>query len=776
MAPGGRRPGVTLVMKDFIPLPGGNWHTWQAVVLRSAGFPCDRVEALADPDLARAAGSLDAGLEAAFDAAFDTAFDTAAARLSAVIRDIAADPWFREAITWQNARFVATCLDRGTTAGSRRDSRIRGRETAIASYLQRYTTKNESIGFFGPVGWASWRAAEAASAVVPGPGLTGRRTVYFESWAIEVLSAAMAEREGLMAGIPPRRNPANLHAGDHVRLPNGRRIPVTGAEAAVLELCDGLRTVHDIAGAVGRDTTEVLGTLRDLDSRALVRLDFGASLGSQAIGRLLDRLSRVPDRRARRAALADLGCLTAAKDEVAAAAGDPKRLAVALDALDDEFRSLTGRPPSRRAGQTYAARTIVYEDTVRDVEVSLGADVLRALGEPLSLILDSARWLAARIAGGYARRLAEHVERRCERTGQETMPLGVLLALATRDFYTGRGLPPLVQDAVAELQRRWAGILDIPASARRHEVSVEHIAGRVREVFGCAPPPWPAGRAHSPDVMIAADSVEAINRGDFLLVLGELHLASNTVRSRALVDQSPDPERLAAMAETAAGAGQIVAVMPREWGITTRTAPALASPRDAYWTMGGDDVSDLPASPIPAAALEVIRTAAGPLVRSTADGTTYPLAEVLGEYLSMTAVNAFRLLPRDRRHTPRVTIGRLVVARESWRLPPRKCEWARHSDERRRYLEMRRWVARHGLPRRVFCSVATETKPVYVDFTSLPLTNGLASLIRRQAQGGSGADVVFTEMLPDPGNFWLRDGDGRSYAAELRMVVAEHAG
>lgn len=40
---------------------------------------------------------------------------------------------------------------------------------------------------------------------------------------------------------------------------------------------------------------------------------------------------------------------------------------------------------------------------------------------------------------------------------------------------------------------------------------------------------WTAARYLSPDIMIAADGAEAVARGDFTLVLGELHLAANTL-------------------------------------------------------------------------------------------------------------------------------------------------------------------------------------------------------------------------------------------------------
>jgi len=87
---------------------------------------------------------------------------------------------------------------------------------------------------------------------------------------------------------------------------------------------------------------------------------------------------------------------------------------------------------------------------------------------------------------------------------------------------------------------------------------------------------------------------------------------------------------------------------------------------------------------------------------------------------------------------------------------------------------MREWVAQLGVPRRVFCSASVEMKPIYVDFTSIPLTNKLATVIRRMARDRPGGDLVISEMIPDIEDSWLVDADGHTYTAELRMVVTEN--
>ncbi|MEQ4718039.1 lantibiotic dehydratase [Nonomuraea sp. B19D2] len=774
-----------MTASEFLRLPGGRWSIWRGMVLRGAGFPVRQVEAISDPQLALAA---DQCIKAKADQAqgdgaaeYEAEFAAALTRVADAVQSVATDPRLREAVTWQNPHFLDTCLDRGGAEPGGRDSAVRRREMAIANYLQRYTTKNDSIGFFGPVGWAEWDATAPRPSLLVGPSLLSRRSVSFEVWAIDAVGAALARRPELRHGVPPRRVPAHRLHDDHVVLASGERVPLSADTAAVLQRCDGVRTVREIAEDLAIDEEELLVLLDELCDRDLLRLDFEGPVEARAEQRLRARLARVPEPQARQRALDDLDRLIRAKNDVAATAGDPARLRGALEKLHVEFQQLTGNSAVRSHGKTYGARTTVYEDTVRDGTVTLSGDMLDELGEPLSLVLDSVRWLAARIARNYLSRLDALYDRACLLLGTAEVPLARLLALATREFYLDRDLPPLVQNAVEELQRRWAGILAIPDGVQRYRVEPAEIADQVRTEFAASAPPWARGQQHSPDVLLGAESIDAIGRGDYQFVLGELHMTHNTVEIQTFADQHPDPDRLLAMTHAAVGDERMVLIVPRAWDDLTRTImPAsLMSPRYRYWSRGADDVSHVPGDVIPLGALTVARVDETLMVRSDVDDRRYPLSEVLGDYLSMVSVNAFRMLPKQP-HRSRVSIGRLVVARESWRLSPSECGWAYAAvrgelNEQLRYLQMREWVARNNLPRRAFYSVSIETKPAYVDFTSLPLINSLASTIRRMAKDGSDGDITFTEMLPAPQECWLSDGDGERYTSELRMVVTERA-
>ena len=125
-------------------------------------------------------------------------------------------------------------------------------------------------------------------------------------------------------------------------------------------------------------------------------------------------------------------------------------------------------------------------------------------------------------------------------------------------------------------------------------------------------------------------------------------------------------------------------------------------------------------------------------------------------------------------HTPRVNFDRLVVARETWRVPASELGFTRQLDEARRFVEARAWHRSRGLPRHTFVKLPSEQKPFYVDFESPLGVSMLANAVRRlttQAGEGEGQLVQISEMLPSFEQLWLRDAEGRGYTAELRLTA-----
>lgn len=769
-----------MIAEHLLRLGASDWSIWRQSVLRSAGFPAAEVGRLSDPELASAADRTNAGQGSQDD--YHAAYERATGRLSERIRQIAHDPRFREAVAWQNRALIADCVDKAA-AGEPRNVRGRNHELAIASYWQRYCVKNDTIGFFGPVGWTHWSTDEAAILVTPAPELLARRTTYLEVWAVDAVARALEQDPELMPWLPPRRVNSFELVGRTLHRSSQPPVPLTEAEAELIGLCDGTRTAREIADeilwsghpelATEQAVFDLLAVLRE---RGFLHLGLEVAVSAYPERELIDRLNQVGDPVVRDAVLARLSRLLQARDAVAAAAGDEAKLVVALDQAAAVFEEIAGVDAVRRPGQTYAGRTILYEDTVRDVDVRFGAPVLDALAPPLALLLQSARWFVAEAAREYRKVFDEAYELVLARSGNAPPSLAAVVAAATPQlFFSFRQLPPPVAKVTEELQRRWQEILRPTPDTRRHTVCAADIAGRVAELFAAPEPSWAAAVHHAPDLMIAADGPEAVARGDFLLVLGELHLASNTVESRLFVEQHEDPSWLLWADEADHGDRRVYLCSPKHWqAVNSRTYPpsALLSPRYTYWSLH-PDAGGTPAEPLPAARLVVERTDNRLVVRTRDGARRFDLLEVVGELLSAATVNGFRPLPLAA-YRPRVTIDRLVLARESWTVDATDVRWAWIKQEAGRFLAARAWRAELGLPERAFYKVPVEDKPVFVDFTSLVLVNLFAKAVRRTAEAPR-TSFTISEMLPDVGQTWLIDGNGAGYTAEVRVVAVDPA-
>jgi len=755
-----------------VPLAGTAWHVWRDVCLRSAGFPAGKVRTICDEPLARSADL--AGADLAGRLAYDEVYADATGRLSRGIAATFADPLFREALTWQNPGLAQFLHDHDAGPDAVRRSKQRQRELVIANYLQRYCLKNDTIGFFGPVGWASAVPGTGGLVVVPGEQLVARRTTYFEVWAIDKVAAAIAVRGRALGWLRPRPTRSVFLDGDVLHRPHRKPVTLTATEVKVLQACDGRRTLSEVLEAVG--TPDARGLLTRLAELGALRLDLEGPVDAWPERLLRDKLELIADPAARAAALEPVDQLIRARDAVAATDGDPAGLRRALASLATTFEQVTGVASTRKAGENYAGRTLVYTDAVRDVRVELGDAVLRALAAPLGLVLDSVRWLVNEITGKYRAFFVELLDRESARAGGVPVPLTRLLTMAAPYMSTqgGRAVGELAKTSVAELQRRWQQVLGPPSSARRHQVSADVISARAAECFPGRPVTWSAARQHSPDIMIAAASPAAVERGDFLLVLGEIHLASNTLDGRLWVEQHPEPARLVAAERADRGPGRIFPIEEKDHpNATSRLSPpsAVLGPGQLYWSSAITDSLDPPESDtvIPAAAMTVARRGDELVVQIMPSGEELDFFEVIGDAMVVAVVDAFQPFA-PAAHRPRITIDRFVLGREQWVFQVADSDWAFAQDEQERFHRARLWRQHNQLPERVFYRVPVELKPTAADFSSVVLVNLFAKHIR-QTQAAGHTQYTVTEMLPDLDQLWLTDRQGRRYSSELRFVA-----
>jgi len=711
---------------------------------------------------------------------FNQAYKVAVAQTSESLYKAASAARLLEAITWQNRRAVQTGIAvflRQPSVTASRGSKQRQHEEMIASYLQRYCVKNDTIGFFGPLGWARVVDNGEMIAARPGPELLETRDVRFETWGIDALAESLAANKELRPWMPPRRMPYIHIEGSSLYLPVMSKLPAE--VVTVLRACDGDLTARQIATQLIESGTtrfksesDVYAVLEYLSAKGLILWTLEVPVELHPEQTLRGLLERIEDESLRAYSLGALAEFEAAREAVAGAAGDAERLDRALGDIDTKFTSLTGKASTREAGEMYAARTLVYEDCRRNIDVELGPELIAALAPSMSLLMDSARWFTHETAATYRKVFKKVYTELAWKIGSPVVD-GVSFWRGIQPIlYTDKERPH--DKHVLEFQDRWSRVLSIPPDQRRVEYTSEQLRPLVEDAFTAPGPGWRSGLYHSPDVMIVAPGIDAIRRGEYEMVMGELHLGVNTLRGSCFVAQHPSQEDLFHAIETDLPTPRVVPVTPKQWPqLTARTQVALVSPRDYRLEITHDSLGAQRSQAIPIGAVVVEETPGGLVARTRDKRLQFDLIEAFGDVLATQVTNCFKML-RPANHLPRVKIDRLIVCRESWTLPVSEVEFAYEKDQAKRFLAARRWARDQGMPRSVFVKAPVEVKPFYVDFSSPIFVDIFAKVVRRTEKNESEeSTITITEMLPTPDQVWLPDAEGQLYTSELRFVAVD---
>jgi hypothetical protein len=711
-------------------------------------------------------------------------FENGVAQVSEAVREIAKDDKFREAIIWQNRHAlrgsISALLDMTPDEAASRKSNRRRREELVAGYVQRYCTKNDTIGFFGPVGWARLVPRGERVRVRPGAGLLAERNIYFEPWGIDVIATRLAKDKALRPWLIPHRTPIIDVCGNTLYRPPRSPLKISTREALAIKACALGRTAREVARELVRTAPEelpneeaVFQLLAALSNKGIISwgLDVPITLRPEVTLRRL--LERIEDEELRARVLEPLDRLEEARREVAAAAGDSEKLEHAMGELESTFTGLTGVNSTRSGGELYAGRTLVYEDCRRDIEVEFGPELVESLAPPLSLLLASARWFTYQVAE-VCRDIFENLYRGLILASGSATVEFVQLWSQIRPLMQSDSKPP-IDELLARFQKLWAGVLNVPEGQRRIQYTSDELRARVLSIFDAPRAGWNAARHHSPDVMIAAESVDAIKRGDYQFVLGEMHMGANTLSFPVFVQQHPAPEDLSRGVSHDIPAPRLIPIITKHFAPeqTARVFFTLFTPDDIHLEFAPAAPDGVRTKTLPVGSL-VVERSEGRLVVRTRDGAMqFDLLETFSTNLSDLVVDYLKILT-PAKHTPRITIDRLVVCREAWRFKAPELSFAFVKDEAERFIAARRWALDNGLPRFMFAKVPVEKKPFFLDMNSQLYVESFARTVRRSVEAGlTDAPLTLSEMIPDFKHTWLPDAEGRRYTCELRTVAVD---
>jgi hypothetical protein len=652
---------------------------------------------------------------------------------------------FRRAVLWQNRRVVPFLL-------KAKDS---WDERALLKYLTRYVTKNDTVGFFGPVTWIRASNEPGFGELRWGRSITRATLLSFEMWPITVIAERLANDKDLRPWLSPRRSALCRVRNHYVFMPPDRQLELSDEDIDIVQRSDGRRTAREIAMELALDDLAPLDTLH---RAGLITWTLECPLQRNPESIIEELATRIDDHQVRATVESHSRWLGSAIEHLREGMGHSTSLAAALAQTDSEFEQRYSREAVQNAGQYYAGRTLTYIDCERDVTLSLHADLLNTLMQGVSPILLSLRWYTFTVIEQFVPALAELVPYGQVRTLADVFPHALNLVWSA------------IQDVAAQYRAKWLRLMAIDPVQRTVRFDAVDLVGAVKTTFAAPHPGWPMARVHNPDVLIAAESHAELARGNFTLVLGEVHASLPSMFQSAIFSFCPEPARVREMFHSLVPPPPVInELSPRlNFGDFFVNAAQLWLPDDPVTHFNVRPIADF----------DVCHGKAGLRVR---DVTTQHVWSIPVFFDTMLSRATFHIDPFDRphdAHSPRILFGDVVVSREMWRVTADAFGLAdrRRADsgERaRNFLAVRRWAGENGVPRYTFAKSAKEPKPLFLDLESQKCVELLCHLLKRAAAGDSPGHVMISEMLPEPARCWLRDEPGERYTSELRLLAVD---
>ncbi len=660
----------------------------------------------------------------------------------------------------------------------KQDRRSRRVTDLLAMYLQRLTTKNETNAHFGPI--SVGRFDPAATGLSWTAGESSRHT-YLSHWAAEEIGRVLTERPELRDAVRPRRRPLALLDEGTVRLFASTtetgftadwsfgeqcRRDLDPDELWLFERADGTRTLAELMAEWPGDRAVFDRCLTGLCTAGLVVARFEPFLGE-------------PD--PLRGLRAQLPLGHEALDHFSellgefSSAGHDRRV-TALPELKRAFEEFTGTNASRHAGRHYADRGVFFEECHAPIAgLTAGRELHDFVAAELAPIYDIV------LVGPRLRMRREQalLANWVEATfGGRAVPLAEFYRhfLADRQEIAARCAE--VDAEIARVDDDMVATMLAGTAVSEHEVVVRR--EEIESLLSRHPRTPPA--VCNPDVMLAANSVEALDAGDFLAVVGDCHAMREllTHGSVAPVVEDRAPDVVDEMVRLYQGLldedemlcdvvrlhldktdAQLVYPVPdvEFSGRSAKERRSVLSPADLFLTASAGRV-------------ELRHTGSGRRVRLLAPPASGPsiARDPLAAFSFPRHFGGMAIRGQGRDHLPRFRSGRVVLQRERWFVDVAELAGIGPGRVNRRGDAAELFAAdrlreSHGLPRRVFAKLPSEPKPIYVDFSS-PL---LVRQLFRMARTSSGT-AVFSEMLPGPDELWLTIND-RRYTSEVRCAV-----
>ena len=328
----------------------------------------------------------------------------------------------------------------------------------------------------------------------------------------------------------------------------------------------------------------------------------------------------------------------------------------------------------------------------------------------------------------------------------------------------------------ARARRRWSRSCTSGLARAVADPDSADIAVRAEAAFDDHQPAWPLSPFQSVDVQVAARGEAALAAGDYLAVVGDVHLGNNPLIQGVFAHRHADPAALLSRVTATAGRGMPVMLPP--WsptmGFDARGMPRTSDDMVHLAVDARDPRAGRPRAP-------GARRAPGRRRRSRRSHRRAPGPAgrcVLAADLRLAACASSRSFRRG--HSQRVTVGGMVLRREGWSIPA--------GEVPDRAEDVAAFARDRGMPRRLFTKSPLERKPMYLDTDERraladPLSPGpprrcrlAGSAVRVHRDAAHARPVLARRRRRQPLRIGAAHGRGRRGALAASIVASTATG
>jgi hypothetical protein len=660
-----------------------------------------------------------------------------------------------------------------------RNSRARERERHLLLYLQRIAAKNDTFSQFGPSAWGHTRDDAKPMTLEITPGVARRQT-FPERWTAHALAAALSADPLTFPELRPRMNPNGRLVGNRFIFADGSpAIENTAEQMEILVRSDGVTPIcYLVNGVVASEkiadaTTQIDPTrgskiIRELiDSKILIIAMEVPAMEPFAFEVLHRDIKSWRDTAGREKWLPVADTLV----ELAARFCDSSDPAQRSKIMSNARDCLAGIGVEKRAGSRalYAAANPIAEDCSRECTFEIGEALLDEVVTEAEPWINFWRDSYAFVAGRVAANLRSLLEKAPTENGALPLPAFLRFCESAKLPLTGPGLVGMAHIAFQEVKAAFRERLQAHAQQAEYELTADDCAV-VRKTFSYAK--FDEFTYPSADLQLAAESVEAVNRGEYRWIIGELHPAVATLH-HCMYWSCPDKSALSRALQSMIKNKPFFHFGFFAADFTAHTTIRVFDALPQHAIFASPQRADPQWRYVPPSEAEVFVDDGGDVGLRRGD-------EYLGSFARnwVIALGFHPFLFTIAPHTPRLRCGRVIVQRRAWSVTTEELGTGNFSGvSRDLVIAVERLRAAKDWPRFVYIRPSEtalrragaenrdkDTKPVFIDLESYLFLE----IFHRWLTKADELEV--TEMLPAPNELLWSEADGRR-TFELRTLI-----